>query len=81
MCTIVYDRGWWTWVSKDIVTSWCSAIVFSHIIGDNLTIKNQLLKLEVKTTDDQSQTNIKSLIEIIIDLLKNESKIKHLSFF
>ncbi|CAF3106269.1 unnamed protein product [Rotaria sp. Silwood2] len=59
------------YLSKDIVTSWCSSIALAHLIADDEKYKKAILK--VILTFDQSQTDVKTLMEISLNLLQNTS--------
>ena len=55
--------------NEDIIASWCSGILLSHLVVDSQQSKNDMLK--AKLAVDQTQTNVKTLMEISIDLLHN----------
>lgn len=61
------------YLSKDIVASWCSAIALAHLIAENQSFKEAILKVVLAV--DQGQTGAKTLLEISIDLLQNVCKI------
>ncbi|CAF4227244.1 unnamed protein product, partial [Rotaria sordida] len=63
------------YLSNDNVASWCSGIALAHLINSNLEYKHELLKVVIAV--NQSQTNIKTLMEISIDLLQNLSSSFH----
>ncbi len=56
------------YLSEDVVASWCSGILLSHLVVNSPQSKEDILK--VKLAVDQAQTNTKTLMEISIDLLR-----------
>ena len=57
------------YLSKDVVASWCSGIALAHLIADNQSFKESILKVVLAV--DQAQTGAKTLMEISTDLLQN----------
>ncbi|CAF4328851.1 unnamed protein product, partial [Rotaria sp. Silwood2] len=61
--------------SKDIIASWCSGITLAHLIVDDSKCKETILKVVLPV--DSSQTGVKTLIEISMDILQNSSSSLH----
>ena len=57
------------YLSKDIVASWCSSIALSHVIADNQQFKEAILQVVLAV--DPSQPDVKTLMDISVDLLQN----------
>ncbi|CAF0903996.1 unnamed protein product [Adineta ricciae] len=57
------------YLSKDIVASWCSSIALSHVIADNQQFKEAILQVVLAV--DPAQPDVKTLMDISVDLLQN----------
>ncbi|UJR15619.1 hypothetical protein I4U23_002555 [Adineta vaga] len=63
------------YLSKDTVASWCSSIALSHVITDNQQFKEAILQVVLAV--DPTQPEVKTLMEISVDLLQNLSSSFH----
>ncbi|CAF0760234.1 unnamed protein product [Didymodactylos carnosus] len=57
------------YLSKDVVSSWCSGIALSHLIADSQQFKESILKVILAV--DQQHAGAKTLMELSMDLLQN----------
>ncbi|CAF3598153.1 unnamed protein product, partial [Rotaria sp. Silwood2] len=61
--------------SKDIIASWCPGITLAHLIVDDSKCKETIFKVVLPV--DSSQTGVKTLIEISMDILQNSLSSLH----
>ena len=58
-------------LNKDIISSWCTIVLFSYIVMDDVQCKKRLLEIKLL---DRTQTTTQTLMKLCIDLLQDVNK-------